>query len=602
MIPYSLHVALLIMISLLFYKLMLKKETYHTLNRVVLLACLAVAFILPFVPVPRQFSLINENILTASVTKPAAYPETSTATAATPTPLPQQTAAPVANNIPEATAANFNRESMLKWALWIYWGGVIIFGVNLLIQLVVLCYKIFKSEVIHDGSYRIVELDDDKAPCSFGNYIFINPAKYDWDTYNQILIHEKVHVQQYHTVDLIIAEVMVVFQWFNPLAWLYRKEIENNLEFLTDHTVIDRYDVKQDEYQLNLLKVSVPNYAMTITTNYNQSLLKQRMMMMNARRSNVHIVWKYFAIIPLFICMICLLNKPVAVSAQVAQKLPADTLRKKSKVIQNNKLIVQKNKLVKKAGTLVSKNALGAKNGLTYRINDNVALSNVITDKPVVIDRAVVANKANLTQINADDKHFTADDLIKLQANGVSAVYAKSVAYYNKNYTANDIIAFQANGVTLEYLQLINALRYDNFTASNIIDLQHHGVGVDYLEGAGAKYRNFTSNDIINLKENGVTAGYILGVANAGYRNFIAKDIINLKKNGVSTSYIKGISEAGYINFTANDIIALQESGVSTSYVKGIGVAGYKVLTANDIIKLHKNGVTAGYVQGVSNK
>jgi hypothetical protein len=505
------------MISLLFYKLMLKRETYHQLNRMVLLACLAVSFTLPFIPVPQQFSFIKENTLTASVIKPTVYKEPSALAVTTPThSLQQQVAAAPPNHLAEATTDSFNKESMVKWAFWIYWIGVIIFGANLLIQLVVLSYKIFKSEAIYDGKYRIVELNDDKAPCSFGNYIFINPAKYEWDTYDQILIHEKVHVQQYHTLDLIIAEIMVVFQWFNPLAWLYRKEIENNLEFLTDHTVIDRYKVKQHDYQLNLLKVSVPNYAMTITTNYNQSLLKQRIMMMNSRRSNIHIVWKYFAIIPLFICMISLLNKPVAASAQIAQKLPTDTLKKKSKVIQNNRLIVQKNKIVKQTGTLAPKNTLGPKNGLTNQINDNAAVSNVIIDRAVTYAQPSGSNVIiDKVVTNGDKKYFTADDLIKLQAHGITAGYIQGIRSSGFiNFKADDIIKLQANGITTGYIQGISS----------------------------SGFMNFTANDIVKLQANGITNGYIQGISSAGYKDFTADDIIKLQANGIKAGYAQGLS------------------------------------------------------------
>jgi hypothetical protein len=438
---------------------------------------------------------------------------------------------------------------------------VIIFGVNLLIQLVVLSYKIFKSEVIQDGSYRIVELNDDKAPCSFGNYIFINPAKYDWDTYNQILIHEKVHVQQYHTLDLIIAEVMVVFQWFNPLAWLYRKEIENNLEFLTDHTVIDRYKVKQDDYQLNLLKVSVPNYAMTITTNYNQSLLKQRIMMMNSRRSNVHIVWKYFAIIPLFICMICLLNKPVAISANLSQQQQQPTAVKQiNKVRQTNKKLVS---------TKTPKATIKANNQLSGSLpiiaNDAKKLS-----KGGTLTSGNLISKINLKN---DDKNFT--ETVARLNKGVNASYAQDFSFSgDRGFTAEDLIKLQANGVSASYV---------------------HGI-------RSSGFINFTADDIIALQQNGVSPSYVQGIGSSGHKNLTANDIIKLQASGVSPSYIQGIGSSGFKNFTANDIIDLHAKGVSPSYVQGIGSSGYKNLTANDIIKLQASGVSPSYIQGLSPK
>ncbi|MFD2145903.1 M56 family metallopeptidase [Mucilaginibacter antarcticus] len=173
--------------------------------------------------------------------------------------------------------------TIVQWAFWLYWCGVIAFGANFLLQIGVLIYKAYRKPGIRDGQFRIVELDGDEAPCSFGNTIFINPAKYDWETYNQILMHEKVHAQQGHSLDLMIAELMLVLQWFNPFAWLYRKEMESNMEFLTDDAVLKNHKVAAEDYQMSLLKVSVPNYAMRITTNYNQSLLKRRIMMMNTK-------------------------------------------------------------------------------------------------------------------------------------------------------------------------------------------------------------------------------------------------------------------------------------------------------------------------------
>jgi beta-lactamase regulating signal transducer with metallopeptidase domain len=77
------------------------------------------------------------------------------------------------------------------------------------------------------------------------NYIFINPEKYDWDTYSQIILHEKIHIQQGHSYDIMLAELALIFQWFNPFAWFYRKAMEDNLEFLTDNELLEHSDVER---------------------------------------------------------------------------------------------------------------------------------------------------------------------------------------------------------------------------------------------------------------------------------------------------------------------------------------------------------------------
>jgi len=201
---------------------------------------------------------------------------------------------------------------LLKGLFYCYLLGVLVFGLNFLLQLAVLLYQSYSRPVIKDGRFRIVEVSGNRAPCSFGNTIFINPANYDWETYNQILIHEKIHVSGRHTLDILLAEIALVIQWFNPFAWLYRREVENNLEFLTDASVLLHQEVERSAYQLSLLRVSAPQLSFSITNNYNQSLLKRRIVMMNSKRSSLHTIWKYFFLIPIFTGLVCALNRPVA--------------------------------------------------------------------------------------------------------------------------------------------------------------------------------------------------------------------------------------------------------------------------------------------------
>src|SRR5258706_9646284 len=194
----------------------------------------------------------------------------------------------------------------------IYWFGAIVFAASFLFQFGLLLYRARRNPVIIDGKYRIIEVSGHKAPCSFGNIIFINPEKYEWETYNQILLHEKIHIGQKHTVDIFIAELVLVFQWFNPFAWIYRREIESNLEFLTDDKLMQQKKVNKKTYQLSLVKVSAPHFPLSLTTNYNQSILKKRIAMMNSKRSNLHTAWKYFFLMPILAFLTCLLNEPVA--------------------------------------------------------------------------------------------------------------------------------------------------------------------------------------------------------------------------------------------------------------------------------------------------
>ena len=225
MIPYILYASLILTACLIFYKLLLQKETFFHLNRLVLLTCMMLAFILPLLHVPQQMSF-RKAPATVNITSPetTVYPDNTTPAAA------KDVHTTVDEPVQKKQTINF--EQVMQWLIYLYWFGVVIFGLNFLMQAAVLLYKAYSRPVIKDGKFRIVEITGDKAPCSFGNNIFINPEKYDWETYNQVLLHEKIHIEQKHTLDLLLAEIVLIFQWFNPFAWLWRKELENNLEFL----------------------------------------------------------------------------------------------------------------------------------------------------------------------------------------------------------------------------------------------------------------------------------------------------------------------------------------------------------------------------------
>src|SRR6478736_410278 len=305
MIPYILYVALILTACLIFYKLLLQKETFFHLNRLVLLTCMLLAFILPLLPVPQQFSFRKAPASAINVVLEAP-PVLNNITQSIENKVNSSVIEPLQKN------QTINFEQVMHWLIYLYWFGVAIFAINFLMQVVLLFYKAYSRPVIIDGPFRIVEVTGDKAPCSFANNIFINPEKYDWDTYNQILMHEKIHIQQRHSFDILFAELVLVVQWFNPFAWLYRKEIENNLEFLTDEQLVQKQKIEKKSYQLNLLKVSAPHYPRSLTTNYNQSVLKKRIVMMNAKKSSMHTTWKYFFLLPLLIAAASLLNEPVA--------------------------------------------------------------------------------------------------------------------------------------------------------------------------------------------------------------------------------------------------------------------------------------------------
>lgn len=138
------------------------------------------------------------------------------------------------------------------------------------------------------------------APFSFFNRIYINKEQHEELELQDIFAHEQVHVQGNHTIDILLFEILLMLCWYNPIVWLMRKSVRQNLEFLTDQQVLDAGADRQ-AYQYALLHVSQQGEALEIANQFNFKLLKNRIMMMNKKRSSRIALSKYMCLIPILI-------------------------------------------------------------------------------------------------------------------------------------------------------------------------------------------------------------------------------------------------------------------------------------------------------------
>ncbi len=146
--------------------------------------------------------------------------------------------------------------------------------------------------------FNYVRVAKKLAPFSFFNYIVFNPELHQEDELQMILKHEQAHAFQWHSTDIILANLLIIIQWANPLAWLYKKSVEENLEFLADNATIISVDSKKD-YQLALVRASSARYTPSLTTNFYKSFIKKRIIMLNKRTSKKHHVLKVATVLPL---------------------------------------------------------------------------------------------------------------------------------------------------------------------------------------------------------------------------------------------------------------------------------------------------------------
>jgi len=148
---------------------------------------------------------------------------------------------------------------------------------------------------------RLYHLDIDIMPFSFGKAVYVNHHKHTRAELDDIIKHESVHSNQHHTIDVLIAEVVCMLNWYNPFAWLIKNAIKQNLEFLADDTVIKEGADKKN-YQYLLLKVT--GYSpLTIASSFKLSSLKQRIYMMNKTRTSQTHLLKLLLVLPLVAVM-----------------------------------------------------------------------------------------------------------------------------------------------------------------------------------------------------------------------------------------------------------------------------------------------------------
>ncbi|MDG2415626.1 MAG: M56 family metallopeptidase [Flavobacteriaceae bacterium] len=157
-----------------------------------------------------------------------------------------------------------------------------------------------------------------KGPFSFLNTIVFPTHLYRSEAYELILTHEKIHVKQWHSLDILLTNFLLVMAWWNPFLWAYRKTVVENLEFLTDQlTVATTKDLKT--YQYILLKQTVPLDHLSLVHPFYHSFLKKRIMMLNLENNKKN-PWASVLLAPLLVGFVFAFNTEVV--AQIAPPPP----------------------------------------------------------------------------------------------------------------------------------------------------------------------------------------------------------------------------------------------------------------------------------------
>ncbi len=217
-------------------------------------------------------------------------------------------------------------------ATMVYAAGVLFFAARLVIQLFSL-RAILKASLkkTKDGTINYIEISKKIAPFSFFHYIVYNPSLYTKAELEAILAHERAHSSQKHSLDILISHLLTVVLWINPLSFLYRNTIRQNLEFLADVSATSTLPSLK-KYQYALLKVSGHALPIPIVNQFYNSLIKKRIVMLQKSQSKKANVLKSALVLPALALFLFSFNtKEVYVPSTVSTDLnwlASDTVAK----------------------------------------------------------------------------------------------------------------------------------------------------------------------------------------------------------------------------------------------------------------------------------
>ncbi|MDR1602338.1 MAG: M56 family metallopeptidase [Tannerella sp.] len=276
----SLKSALCLAVFYLFYKLLLSRETFHRFNRMALLGIMVLSSCIPFLAVLFEHTLENEWFGQFIFESGEAVS------------LDGQAALPSATS---QVAGN----RLLAILLLIYSAGCGVFLLHILRSSYGIVRLIRGSRCrLLDGRIRLaIHADSRVAPFSWMNCIVVS-EKDMHEAGEIILMHEQAHIRQYHSVDLIFAELFLLFQWYNPAAWLTYGELQNIHEYEADRHVLNK-GINAKQYQLLLIKKAVGAKLYSMANSFNHSNLKKRITMMFQKNSSSWARLKYTCVLPL---------------------------------------------------------------------------------------------------------------------------------------------------------------------------------------------------------------------------------------------------------------------------------------------------------------
>ena len=281
-LAYSILSGLVMLLMLVAYKFLLARDSQHAYNRTILLLIYAVSFtVFPVSELVRKIGFTSGGqavtIQSAELAK-----------------------------VEVAPASGFCIGSVM---IWIYLLGATCVLVHTVFVWIQLLRIIESGERIQKKGYVLIITDEQKfSPFTWLNYIVICRKDFD-EKVDAIAVHEKKHVASRHWIDLLVAQVVCIVNWFNPAAWFMREELKLIHEYQADLEVINSgYDLRS--YQMILVKKAVGGRFPSLANSLNHSKLKKRITMMYKEKSGAGCKFKALALVPMLVLALGVASVP----------------------------------------------------------------------------------------------------------------------------------------------------------------------------------------------------------------------------------------------------------------------------------------------------
>lgn len=287
MILYALKSALVLMLLYTCFFALTSRETFHRLNRALLVGSLVLALVVPFVQItieskPEEVSTLPM-VINYEVTQ-------------------------AVGTLRETIVVAPTAESSLAWVFWLYFGGFAVIITSSLAQFLLLL-RYLRGGLRHTDEYgnTVILHRGQVSPFSVFRYIVMSVE--DYEAGGAILRHEQAHISHGHTYDLLLLQVVKALQWFSPFVWLLERDLKAVHEYEADEAVIN-FGIDAKQYQQLLVTKAVGNRLQPFANNLRRGSLKKRITMMYQQKSNRTTMLKALFVLPVTALSICAFATP----------------------------------------------------------------------------------------------------------------------------------------------------------------------------------------------------------------------------------------------------------------------------------------------------